>query len=63
MASQRNSLAIDHHQALCSFASLGFPDCRAPFLAGMKVASAKLSSQPRTPSSSNSERERHATCL
>jgi hypothetical protein len=57
MASQRNTLAIDHHQALRSLAPLGFPDCRAPFFAGMKVASTKLSSQSRTPSSSSSERK------
>ena len=57
MASQRNTLAIDHHQVLRSLASLGFPDSRAPFFAGMKVASTKDSSQSRTPSASNSERK------
>lgn len=35
MASQRNTLAIDHHQALCSLAPLGRSDRRAPFLAGL----------------------------
>jgi hypothetical protein len=47
MASQRNTLAIDHHQVLCSLAPLGLSDCRAPFFAGMKVASTKASSQSR----------------
>lgn len=57
MASQRNTLAIDHHQALRSLAPLGFSYSRAPFFAGMKVASTKDSSQSRIPSSSNSERK------
>lgn len=57
MASQRNTLAIDHHQVLRSLASLCFPDPRAPFFAGMKVASTKDSSQSRIPSASNSERK------
>ena len=56
IASQRNTLAIDHHQVLRSFASLRLSDCRAPFFAGTKVASTKDSSQSRTPCSSNSER-------
>jgi hypothetical protein len=57
IASQRNTLAIDHHQELCSFAFLGLSDCRPPFFAGMKVASTKASSQSRTPRSSSSERK------
>jgi hypothetical protein len=57
IASQRNTLAIDHHQALGSFAPLGLSDRRAPFFAGMKVASTKDSSQSRIPSASNSERK------
>jgi len=57
IASQRNTLAIDHHQVLRSLASLCFPDGRAPFLAGMKVASTNDSSQSRIPSASNSERK------
>jgi hypothetical protein len=44
MASQRNTLAIDHRQVLRSPASLRFSDSRAPFFAGMKVASTKDSS-------------------
>jgi len=57
MASQRNTLAIDHHQVLRSFPSFGFADRRAPFFAGMKVASTNDSSQSRMPSWSNSERK------
>jgi len=57
MASQRNTLAIDHHQALRSLSPLRFSDCRAPFFAGMKVASTKDSSQSRIPSSSSCERK------
>src|SRR3972149_3562502 len=49
VASQRNTLAIDHHQVLRSFAPFGFPDRRAPFFAGTKVASTNASSQLRTP--------------
>ncbi len=43
--SQRNTLAVDHHQTLCALASLSFAHARPPFLAGMKVASAKASLQ------------------
>jgi hypothetical protein len=57
IASQRNTLAIDHHQALCSLAPLGRSDRRAPFFAGMNVASTNASSQSRTPFSSSSERK------
>jgi hypothetical protein len=57
MASQRNTLAIDHHQVLRSLASLRFSDSRAPFFAGMNVASTKDSSQSRIPSASNSDRK------
>ncbi len=32
MAPERNTLAIDRYQALCSLPSLGGPDYRAPFL-------------------------------
>jgi hypothetical protein len=43
--SQRNTLAVDHHQTLCALASLSFAHAWPPFLAGMKVASAKASLQ------------------
>ena len=49
IASQRNTLAIDHHQALCSLAPFGGSDRRAPFFAGIKVASTNASSQSRMP--------------
>jgi len=42
--SQRSTRAIDQNHALCSFSPLGFPDFRAPFLAGKKVPSTKHSS-------------------
>ena len=57
MASQGNTLAIDHHQVLRPFAPFGFPDCRAPFFAGTNVASTNASSQLRMPCSSSSERK------
>ena len=57
MASERNTLAIDQYHALCSLAPLGFPDSRAPFFAGKKLASTKTSSHSRMPSWSSSERK------
>ena len=36
---QRNSAAVDHHHPLRALAPLGFPDFRAPFLAGAKLPS------------------------
>jgi len=57
MASQRKTLAIDHHHALCSLSPLGFSDCWAPFFAGKKLASMNDSSQSSTPLASNSERK------
>ena len=57
MASQRNTLAIDHHHALCALSPFGFSDSRAPFFAGKKLASINASSQSSTPLASNSERK------
>jgi hypothetical protein len=57
MASERNTLAIDQYQALRSLSPLGFPDSRAPFFAGKKLASTNTSSQSNIPSWSNSERK------
>ena len=57
MASERNTLAIDQYQALRSLSPLGFPDSRAPFFAGKKLASTKTSSQSRMPLWSSSERK------
>lgn len=57
MNSERNTLAIDQYQALRSLSPLGFPDSRAPFFAGKKLASTKTSSQSRIPRWSRSERK------
>ena len=57
MASQRNTLAIDHHHALCSLSPLGLSDRWTPFFAGKKLASMNASSQSSTPLASNSERK------
>src|SRR5215469_3624236 len=39
LLSQRKTLAVDHHHPLRAFATLGFSDLRAPFLAGAKLPS------------------------
>ena len=57
MASERNTLAIDQYHALRSLSPLGFPDSRAPFFAGKKLASTNTSSHSRMPLWSNSERK------
>jgi hypothetical protein len=44
-ASQRNTLAVDHHHPLRSFAPFGFSNPKAPFFAGAKLPSIKASSQ------------------
>src|SRR5512137_159841 len=49
LASQRNTLAVDHHHPLRPLAPLGLPDGEAPFLAGAKLPSRKLSLQSRRP--------------
>jgi hypothetical protein len=56
-ASQRNTLAVDHHHPLRAFAPLGFANSEAPFLAGAKLPSRKLSLQSNLPRWSNSERK------
>jgi len=61
-ASQRNTLAVDHHHPLRALASLGFADSRAPFFAGAKLASMKASSQSTSPSASNCERKVRQIC-
>jgi len=61
VVSQRNTLAVDHHHPLRSFAPFGFSDALAPFFAGAKLPSAKASDQSSWPRSSSSERNaRHA---
>jgi hypothetical protein len=56
-ASQRNTLAVDHHHPLRSFAPLGLPDSGAPFFAGAKLASMKASSQSKAPAASSCDRK------
>ena len=53
-ASQRNTLAVDHHHPLRSFAPFGFSNPRAPFFAGAKLPSIKASSQSKSACSSRS---------
>lgn len=54
--SQRNTRAVDHHHPLRAFAPLGFADAAAPFLAGAKLPSRKLSLQSSLWRWSSSER-------
>ena len=61
-ASQRNTLAVDHHHPLRTFTSFGFSDAGAPFFAGAKLPSMKASSQSKRAFSSRSERNlRHTS--
>jgi len=55
-ASQRNTLAVDHHHPFRSFAFFGFADASAPFFAGAKLPSIKASSQSSSPSASSMDR-------
>src|SRR5215471_4608316 len=60
--SQRNTFTVCQYHPLRSLAALGFPDRSAPFLAGAKLPSRKLSSQRSSPfSSSAPNRVRHAS--
>jgi hypothetical protein len=54
--SQRNTLAVDHHHPLRTFAAFGFADACAPFFAGANEPSAKVSSQSSRPKASSSPR-------
>jgi hypothetical protein len=65
--SQRNTFTVDQYHPLCALATLGFADSRAPFLAGAKLPSRKLSSHSSRPSSSSAPRKarqalRHTPC-
>jgi len=51
--SQRNTFTVCQYHPLRSLATLGFTDRRAPFLAGAKLPSRKVSSQRSSPSSSS----------
>ncbi len=61
-ASQRNTLAVDHHQPLRALPPFSFPDGGAPFFAGAKLASMKASCQSSTPSVANWDRKVLQTC-
>ena len=47
--SQRNTLTVSQYHPLCAFATLGFTDCGAPFLAAAKLPSRKASSHFSSP--------------
>jgi hypothetical protein len=51
--SQRNTFTVCQYHPLRSLAALGFTDREAPFFAGAKLPSRKVSSQRSNPSSSN----------
>jgi len=51
--SQRKTLTVDQYHPLRALATLGFADCGAPFLAGAKLPSRKLSSHFNSPSPSS----------
>jgi hypothetical protein len=56
VVSKRNTLAVDHHHPLRALPAFGFPNSVAPFLAGAKLPSTKLSLQSSWPRRSNSDR-------
>ena len=60
-ASQRNTLAVDHHHPLRSFAPFGFANPKAPFFAGAKLPSIKASSQSSKHCSSRSPKNLRQT--
>jgi len=51
--SQRKTLTVDQYHPLCAFAALGFTDGGAPFFAGAKLPSRKVSSHCNNPSPSS----------
>ena len=59
--SQRKTLTVDQYHPLRPLAPLGFPDRKAPFFAGAKLPSRKVSSHFSRPSSSSAPSNvRHA---
>jgi hypothetical protein len=60
--SQRNTFTVDQYHPLCALATLSFSHRRAPFLAGAKLPSKKLSSHRSSPSASNAPRKRRQAC-
>ena len=60
--SQRKTLTVDQYHPLRALATLGFADCEAPFLAGAKLPSRKISSHFKRPfPSSAPSSARHAS--
>ena len=60
--SQRKALTVDQYHPLRALAPLGFADCGAPFFAGAKLPSKKVSSHRSRPcSSSTPSKARHAS--
>ncbi len=60
--SQRKTLTVDQYHPLRTLATLGFTDCSAPFLAGAKLPSKKVSSHLSNPSPSSAPSSvRHAS--
>jgi hypothetical protein len=60
--SQRKTLTVDQYHPLRALATLGFTDCGAPFFAGAKLPSRKVSSHLSRPSPSSApSRVRHAS--
>jgi hypothetical protein len=57
VVSQRNTLAVDHHHPLRSFAPFGLSDVFTPFFAGAKLPSANASLQSSWPLASSSARK------
>jgi hypothetical protein len=55
--SQRSTFTVDQYHPLCALATLGFTDRSAPFLAGAKLPSRKLSSHFSRPCSSSAPRK------
>jgi hypothetical protein len=60
--SQRNTFTVDQYHPLCALATLGFPDCRAPFFAGAKLPSRKASSHFSKPSWSKAPNSARQAC-
>ncbi len=60
-ASDRNTLAVDHHHPLRSFAPFGRANKGPPFLAGAKLPSMKASCQSSAPFSSSMARNLRQT--
>lgn len=62
LVSERNTLAVDHHHPLRAFPPLGLADRVAPFLAGAKLPSTKLSLQSSCSRPSSSRKNSRQTC-